>query len=359
MVKGDLILLKFLYSGLISTREVKVMNNLCSVRGLLTITAVVAMALVLSPVTSRADQVVHDNQIVVGSQCVGLDCQLDEVFGLTTLLLKENNLRIFFQDTSTSALFPKNDWEILVNDSANGGESFLGFADRGEGVAGASGAGQCVGSVDDGQMCGLSGQATCEGTCSNDSNVTCIDNSFCEPFGLGVCENVGACVPFGAVIFRIGAGAPADSLVIDRHGRLGVGTGNPRRKLHVRGNAKIDGTLFGYVVNLFSSRDDKRDIQDLEQSAALDVLKTLRPVSYRLNARPDESTLGFIAEDVPELVATGSRKTVNPMKIIAVLTRALQSQQQLIENQEKKAMRLEARISELEQVLLSEEGGLE
>ena len=99
-----------------------------------------------------------------------------------------------------------------------------------------------------------------------------------------------------------------------------------------------------------------RGSEDIDKSA--DVLKDLRPVSYRLNARPDESTLGFIAEDVPELVATGSRKTVNPMKIIAVLTRALQAQQQLIENQEQEAMHLEGRIFYLEQALLGEEGGL-
>jgi hypothetical protein len=165
------------------------------------------------------------------------------------------------------------------------------------------------------------------------------------------------CVPFGGVIFSIEAGAPDDSLVIDQSGRLGVGTGRPVRKLHVGGNAQIDGTLFVNAVHVRSSKAYKSDIQDLEQAAALDVLKDLRPVSYRLNAKPDESTLGFIAEDVPELVATGGHKTVNPVKIIAVLTRALQAQQQLIENQERKASQLKARIFDLEQALLSEKGG--
>ena len=98
-------------------------------------------------------------------------------------------------------------------------------------------------------------------------------------------------------------------------------------------------------------------VKDLEQTAALDVLKDLQPVSYRLNAQPDESTLGFIAEDVPELVASVDRETVNPMEIVAVLTRALQAQQQMIENQRQEAIHLEGRIFDLEQALLGEEGG--
>ena len=301
----------------------------------------------------------NDDLIVKGSQCVGFDCTENEVFGLTTLRLKENNLRIFFQDTSTSAQFPRNDWEILANDSANGGKSFLGFADRGEDVASASGAGVCAGSAEDGLACGLLGQASCFGVCSLDTFgvIPCADDGICTDFNIGTCENAGVCVPFGGVIFRLEAGAPDDSLVIDPSGRLGVGTGNPRSKLHVDGNAKIDGTLFVNAVKVTSSQAYKREIQNLEQAAALEVLKELRPVSYRLNANPDESTLGFIAEDVPELVATGDRETVNPVKIIAVLTRALQAQQQLIEDQKQEAIRLEGRIVDLEQALLSEQGG--
>ena len=38
-------------------------------------------------------------------------------FGFDTIVLKENNLRIFFDDTSTSASFPRNDWRIIANDS--------------------------------------------------------------------------------------------------------------------------------------------------------------------------------------------------------------------------------------------------
>ena len=67
------------------------------------------------------DQVFLDDLIVVGSICVGQDCSNGESFGFDTLRLKENNLRIKAQDTSTSASFPTNDWQITFNDSSNGG----------------------------------------------------------------------------------------------------------------------------------------------------------------------------------------------------------------------------------------------
>jgi hypothetical protein len=67
------------------------------------------------------DQQIIDDLIVMGSQCVGVDCVNGESFGFDTIRLKENNLRIKFQDTSNSAGFPSNDWQITANDSANGG----------------------------------------------------------------------------------------------------------------------------------------------------------------------------------------------------------------------------------------------
>ena len=46
------------------------------------------------------DQVIPDDLIVQGSGCVGFDCVNNESFGFDTIRLKENNLRIKFEDTS-------------------------------------------------------------------------------------------------------------------------------------------------------------------------------------------------------------------------------------------------------------------
>jgi hypothetical protein len=70
---------------------------------------------------SMPDQVIADDLIVQGSACVGLDCVNNESFGFDTIRLKENNTRIKFLDTSTSAGFPTHDWQLTANDSASGG----------------------------------------------------------------------------------------------------------------------------------------------------------------------------------------------------------------------------------------------
>src|SRR5690606_30999212 len=71
---------------------------------------------------SLAKDVVHaDDVIVDGSLCVGFDCVNGENFGFDTIRLKENNLRVKFDDTSNSGSFPFVDWQLTANDSANGG----------------------------------------------------------------------------------------------------------------------------------------------------------------------------------------------------------------------------------------------
>jgi hypothetical protein len=67
------------------------------------------------------DQVTADDLIVQGSVCIGTDCVNNESFGFDTLRLKENNTRITFTDTSTSAGFANNVWTLTANDSASGG----------------------------------------------------------------------------------------------------------------------------------------------------------------------------------------------------------------------------------------------
>jgi hypothetical protein len=117
---------------------------------------------------SVADQVFLDDLIVSGSACIGQDCVNGESFGFDTIRLKENNLRIKALDTSSSASFPTNDWQITFNDSANGGKNKF--------------------SIDD--------------------------------------------VDGGRTPFTIEAGAPSHSLYVDNAGRIGFGTTTPVVEIH-------------------------------------------------------------------------------------------------------------------------------
>jgi len=57
--------------------------------------------------SANPDIVHNDDVIIIGSLCVGFDCVNGESFGFDTFRLKENNLRIKFDDTSTAASFPR------------------------------------------------------------------------------------------------------------------------------------------------------------------------------------------------------------------------------------------------------------
>lgn len=82
-----------------------------------------ASALCLLGSAAAADQVFADDLIVQGSACIGIDCSNGESFGFDTIRIKENNLRIKAQDTSTSASFPTVDWQLTFNESGNGGKN--------------------------------------------------------------------------------------------------------------------------------------------------------------------------------------------------------------------------------------------
>ena len=90
-----------------------------------------------------------------------------------------------------------------------------------------------------------------------------------------------------------------------------------------------------------SSRALKQDIEPITSEQARETVRALQPVGYRYKAQPEEPYVGFIAEDVPELVATSDRKSLAPMDIVAVLTKVVQDQQTLLETQQKKLEKLE------------------
>ncbi len=81
----------------------------------------------------------------------------------------------------------------------------------------------------------------------------------------------------------------------------------------------------------------------------------LNPVAFTYKAGAGEQHIGFIAEDVPDLVATKGRKGLSPMDIVAVLTKVVQEQQKTNQEQQTviksltdKLAQLEAKIEDLQ-----------
>jgi len=90
---------------------------------------------------SVADAVKSDDMIVKGGICIGVDCVNGEDFSNGVLMLKENNLRIRFHDsTATSGAEVRQrfentyldgvvgqSWRVDANESSNGGENRFNF----------------------------------------------------------------------------------------------------------------------------------------------------------------------------------------------------------------------------------------
>ncbi len=371
------------------------------------------------------DQVILDDLIVDGSLCVGMDCINGESFGFDTIRLKENNLRIKFQDTSSTASFPSNDWQITANDSANGGANKFSIDDIDSGKTPftiEAGTRSHALYVDDSGRVGLG-----TSTPSEDLHIWYGDTptirlhqsgSGWAPQTWDVAGNEANFfirdVTHGSRLsFRIQPGAPSNSLYIASDGDIGLGTSSPgqtfsivrtgsdptimiektdgtngevKGQFSVRAAKVMIGSKTNHQLNLSvnndpkmiistdgyigigaapithpievsiannahldssgnwhssSSREFKENIRSLTIKDAVKTLFDLNPVVYNYKVDKTEDCVGFISEDVPEMVATKDRKSMVAMDVVAVLTKVVQDQQKTIDE-------LKKRITELE-----------
>ena len=133
----------------------------------------------------------------------------------------------------------------------------------------------------------------------------------------------------------LGAGS-VDRLTIDGDGNVGIGTARPSHPIEMASGAYVSA---GGVWTNSSSRERKENIAGLTPEEALSALAALEPVRFNYLRDDSEEYVGFIAEDVPELVASSDRKSLSTMDIVAVLTKVVQQQQE-------KIAELEARFDE-------------
>lgn len=393
------------------------------------------------------DQVIPDDLIVQGSACVGLDCVNNESFGFDTIRLKENNTRIKFDDTSSSAGFPANDWQLTANDSASGGSSKFSIEDiTGSKVPFTITAGASTNSifVDSTGRVGFRTSTPVLDLHIATSNTPAIrlEQNNSGGFTAQTWDIAGNEANFfvrdvtsgSRLPFRIRPGAPTSSVDISADGDVGIGTASPEAQLHVFGDNTADtfvgigpnpdgnpgtesaltygysGSSFGRASAFFnvrpdsgatapnpslrfatgntvrmiidnegfialgtlassggnptspihytnggvtailntsgqwvdnSSRKTKDHIENLTADVAMQTLKDLTPVTFVTKVDPTDQKVGFIAEEVPELVAVPDRKGLVALDIVAVVTKVVQEQQKTIEQ-------LNERIAQLE-----------
>jgi hypothetical protein len=370
------------------------------------------------------DYVIADDLIVDGSACIGFDCVNGEVFGFDTLRLKENNLRIKFDDTSTLASYPRNDWQLTANDSANGGTSKFSIDDisgnRTPFTVEANARSNSL-YVDDGGRIGIrtSTPALEIHVIDGDTPALRLQQDGSSGFAPQTWDIAGNEANFfirdvtggSRLPFRIRPGAPTSSIDIAADGDIGIGTASPTDGFSMEikrtsGNAGIllnnnetvkfklnvttalvqIGAQTNHKVNFVvnnaaqmtldttgflglgttspahpivvatannarlevsgnwlnpSSRELKENIQSLTAEEAEETLAGLNPVKYNYKVDKTEGYVGFIAEDVPGLVAVKDRKGLVTMDVVAVLTKVVKEQQKTIS-------KLEERIAQLE-----------
>ncbi|HOF82067.1 MAG TPA: tail fiber domain-containing protein [Candidatus Aminicenantes bacterium] len=110
------------------------------------------------------------------------------------------------------------------------------------------------------------------------------------------------------------------------------------------GGAYCDGTT--WVDG--SSREFKENIVALASEEAMQAFEALEPVKFNYKANPEETRLGFIAEDVPALVATNGRKGLSAMDVVAMLTKIVQEQMKTVREQKDEIEALKRKIEKLE-----------
>lgn len=378
------------------------------------------------------DFVINDDLIVIGSTCTGFDCVNGEVFNFDTFRLKENNLRIHFEDTSVGT-FPTNDWRLIANDSASGGASKFSVEDStGAKTPFTIEAGASTNSVfvDSTGRVGFRTSTPVLDLHVNTSNTPAmrLEQNNSGGFTAQTWDIAGNEANFfirdvtggSRLPFRIRPGAPTSSIdiaavgnvgvggvsgnykldvqvgttdgvrffnnstsdsgieflpsntienrilsfdratathhklliqaspgggfTLDTNGNIGIGVPSPTFQIHHSSGARLDA---GSWVNA-SSRELKQDIHELDAQEALCALDELNPVTFAYKSNPNEQQVGFIAEDVPSLVATSDRGGLASMDVVAVLTKVVKEQQKAMEDQQKTIHSLQQRLEKIE-----------
>ena len=299
--------------------------------------------------TVAADDVVLDDLIINGSGCLGLDCNNGESFGFDTLRLKENNLRIRFVDTSSTGSFPTNDWQLVANDSANGGDEHFSIEDVDGQVTPFSvrkgAAAHALYVAERGIGMGTNQPEQAVHVSTSDTPVVRLEQTAAAgwpDYSWEVGANESSFFvrdeSTSTIPFRIVPGADSDTFVIE-----------------AGGDVTVTGT-----VNMGSSREIKDGFQSVDVEDVLDRVAGLEISRWQYQTDPrDSQHLGPMAEDFHEAFGLGQdAQHLAPTDLAGVAVASVQalrskviSQQAEIERLRRESAAREARLVRLEAML--------
>jgi hypothetical protein len=310
----------------------------------------------MSPLRPK-DQVIPDDLVVQGSICAGFDCVNNESFGFDTVRLKENNLRIKFEDTSVGA-FPTNDWQLTANDSAGGGTDKFSIEDiTGSRVPFTIVAGAATNSiyVDSSGRVGLRTSTPVLDLHVSTGNTPAmrLEQTGASGFTPQTWDVAGNEANFfvrdvtsgSRLPFRIRPGAPTSSIDISADGDVGVGTASPGAKLDVRGDVQVHGN-----ITQLSSRNAKTDFMPIDPTAVLEEVARLPITTWRYNdAAAHDRHLGPVAQDFHAAFGLGrDAEHIAPNDLAGVALTAVQALQHELLLRDQTIARLAERLAALE-----------
>jgi len=86
-----------------------------------------------------------------------------------------------------------------------------------------------------------------------------------------------------------------------------------------------------FTIAVACSREFKENISDLTAFEAMATLQNLTPVKYDYKGEKTfRPNLGFIAEDMPDNLASEDRKSISPFEVVPILTKVAKEQQRVI-----------------------------
>lgn len=148
--------------------------------------------------------------------------------------------------------------------------------------------------------------------------------------------------------FSSSSGQAGDLLTVTQDGKWGIDKRNPNDTLdfgNIAHNARL--TTGGQWIP-GSSRSFKENIRDLSSQEALTAFDSLKPVTFNYKNTPQDAQIGFIAEDVPELVSTPDHKTLTRTPLLSILTKIIQDQDRILEEQNREIEILKRRVQNLQ-----------
>ena len=316
-----------------------------------------------------AAQVIATDLIVQGSNCVGQDCVNGENFGFDTIRLKENNLRIRFQDTSSSGSFPTMDWQLTANDSANGGQNKFSI----ESIDNARVPFTIIGGAPSHSLfvnasgnvgIGTSAPVVEAHISNGDSPAIRLEQNGSSGFAAQTWDIAANETNFfirdvtnsSRLPFKIKPGAPTNSLFIAANGDIGLGTQSPSAAMHMVGN---DGAT-QLKIEETSSTAAARSLLYLSNTGGPSI--TLEDVDNGYNWSIGINEDGFFVIDFLDL--PGEEVIIDDAGEMSVpggvsTNSLINNQAEIIAEQQKQIDDLEKRLADLEALVKALASGAE